>query len=572
MTSKIYSKKQLAVILLLFLFMIVQELISIRSNSLTSDETLYIGAGKEIFETGNLRSIVVMAHPPLSYYIGSIFLIPLKFDRNLWEYDDWNRGQNLIFHSGYDPDLIIFLSRIPFILLSCFVAIYVLKWASELYGVKSGLAALFFYSLNPSIIAYSGIATTDFTPAAMMFISMYYFWKLVKEPAAKHLVLTGIFTGLALLSKITAILLILIFLVIYSTLIFKNYSKLRLKIFSRNILIILLISYFLIFSFYGFQFDTLSNALPKKFYVEKTRNELSKFTFSEPLIYIYENVPIPTPSYFAEIGYLFFISGNPNPGYLFGKITQNVVWYYVYVTFIIKTSVPFLIFLLLLLVFRKKLPKKDLVSNLALWLPVLIIFVNFSVTNKISGVRHILAVYLFMSVSVSNVVNAKIRAKRAYNFILLALLSYYAASSLLISPDYMAYINELGGGPANGHKIVVGSNIDHGQDLFRLKQYMDKNEIKKIKLSYFGQADPKGYNISYEYLPVPSFLVWAPDYTFLSLKEREEDCSRKTGYLAISITNLENVHLVNKTCFNWLKERKIDQRIGYSIFFYNITS
>lgn len=571
MALRKYSKAQLAVIAILVLFMVVQELISITQNSLTSDENLYIGAGKEIFETGNFKTVVVMAHPPLSYYVGSIFLTPLNFEKEIWQNHDWKRGQDVAFHSGYNSGRIIFFSRLPFAFLSVFLALYVLKWATELYGAKSGIVALFLYSFNPSVIAYSGIATTDFTAAAMMFVAAYYFWKLFKEPSRKNLMLSGIFLGFALLSKITAVLLILVFMVLGIICIYNGKCKINIKTLLKNLLIMLFISFLLIFSFYGFQFDTLSNSLPAGFFADKARQELSKTGFfSKQLLYVYDNVKLPAPSYIGEIGYLFYISSQPNPGYLFGRITDNVVWYYVYVTFLLKTGVTLLIFLVMLFVFRKRVPQKDLLAKLSLWLPILFVFINFSLTNKMSGVRHILAVYPFMFVLASNIVNVKPNKQKKYNLIVYALLFYYALSTILIAPHYMAYISEIFGGPDNAYKILVGSSIDHGQDLYRLKEYMGKNNIKKIKLSYFGQADPKDYNISYEYLPSPNFLLWTPGYTMPPATERTEDCSEKKGLIAVSITNLENVYLTNKTCFGWLQKNEPIGKAGYSIFIYDL--
>ena len=208
MASKKYSKTHLLIIAVLLLSMVVQELISINQASLTSDERCYVGVGKTIFETGNLRNNAIVYHPPLSYYIGSVFLLPLKFDESIFQSNDcWQNAENMVFHSGHNPGTILLLSRLPFVFLSVALALYVFKWAAEMYGIKSGLVALFLYSFNPSIIAYSGLVLTDFIVAMMFFIALYYFWKLMKEPSGKHLMLTGIFTGLALLSKITAILL-----------------------------------------------------------------------------------------------------------------------------------------------------------------------------------------------------------------------------------------------------------------------------------------------------------------------------------------------------------------------------
>src|SRR3989344_3258969 len=495
MKSKKYSKIQLVIIIILILVMVVQELISIKQTSLTADEGCYIGAGRAIFETGNMRNNVLVYHPPLSYYIGSIFLLPLKFDKSIWQSNDcWQIGKDVMFHSGHNPKKILFLSRLPIVFLSIILAFYVFKWATELYGAKSGLIALFLYSFNPSIIAYSSLLLTDFVVAMMFLIS---------------------------------------------------------------------IAFILIFIFYGFQFDNLRNSLPVEHYSDKARSELSKAPiFSKQLVYIYDNIRLPASSYIGELGNLFYISSQPKPSYVFGKTTDNVVWYLVYVTFLIKTGIPLLIFLILLFVLRRKLPKKDLFTASTLWLPIVLLFINFSITNKFSGVRHILVVYLFLFILTSNVVNLKDNKVKTYNIITLILLFYYALSTILIAPYYLSYINELGLGPNNAHKITVGSNIDSGQDLYGLAKYMEKNNIQKIKLSYFGSVDPKDYNISYEYLPSPYWFPWVPDYTILLLQERKEDCSEKKGVIAISVTNLKNVQLVNKTCFDWLNKYEPIRKIG----------
>lgn len=569
---KKFSNPQKILIMIFLLFIPVFGIISINQYSLTSDETCYLGVGKSIIETGNFKVNVPVYHPPFSYYIGSLFLYPLNIDKEILQsYSCWEIGKNAAFYSGYNPDRIIFFSRLPFVLLSLILGIYVLIWATELFGPKSGVIALFLYSFNPSIIAYSSIHTPDFTVAGMFFIASYYFWKLIREPSRFNLISSGIFLGLALSSKISAILLIPIMAIIGFAAVYSNKYGLKLKILIRNLIYIFAIAYLVIFLLFGLQFGTLSDSLAPGHFSQKTRQELGNTgALSDKLLYIYDNVPIPTPSYWAELGGLFYLSAQESSGYAFGEITKNVPWYYVYLTFLLKTGIPILIFLVILLVKRKDFKKIDIVTKLSLLLPLAFMFLNFSLTNKMSGVRHILTIYPFISLLASNAINAYAKNRRLYKIFIFILLAYYGLTAFLISPDFISYINELGGGPNNAYKIMVGSNIDQGHDLKELKKFMDKNNIKNIKLSYFGNADPRNYNITFEYLPSPSFLYWVPDYTLLKIKEREEDCSAKTGLIAISITNLKNVHLINKTCFKWLENYEPVKKIGYTIFIYNI--
>ena len=61
------------------------------------------------------------------------------------------------------------------------------------------------------------------------------------------------------------------------------------------------------------------------------------------------------------------------------------------------------------------------------------------------------------------------------------------------SPYFLSYFNELGGGVYGGYRYVTDSNYDWGQDLLRLKTWVDAHpEVDKIAVDYFG-----GGNIGY---------------------------------------------------------------------------
>lgn len=61
-------------------------------------------------------------------------------------------------------------------------------------------------------------------------------------------------------------------------------------------------------------------------------------------------------------------------------------------------------------------------------------------------------------------------------------------------PYYLSYFNEFAGGPKNGYHYVTDSNADWGQDLKRLKKFLDRHpEINKIRVDYFGGGNPQYY-------------------------------------------------------------------------------
>ena len=86
------------------------------------------------------------------------------------------------------------------------------------------------------------------------------------------------------------------------------------------------------------------------------------------------------------------------------------------------------------------------------------------------------------------------------------LLTWHALESVAISPDYLAYFNQLAGGPSQGYKHLADSSLDWGQDLPALKQWLDSERLQqrdagRVYLSYFGTARPEYYGIQATLLP-----------------------------------------------------------------------
>jgi len=80
-------------------------------------------------------------------------------------------------------------------------------------------------------------------------------------------------------------------------------------------------------------------------------------------------------------------------------------------------------------------------------------------------------------------------------------------SSLSAYPNYLAYSNELFGGPRSTYKVLTDSNVDSGRGLIAVKQYLGRHHITDCWLAYFGSADPDYYQLPCKLLPA-SFGSW----------------------------------------------------------------
>ncbi len=62
-------------------------------------------------------------------------------------------------------------------------------------------------------------------------------------------------------------------------------------------------------------------------------------------------------------------------------------------------------------------------------------------------------------------------------------------------PHDLTYFNYALGGPSKGHRYLLDSNLDWGQDLPLLRDFMNREEIPEIHLIYFGNVPPELYGI-----------------------------------------------------------------------------
>jgi hypothetical protein len=191
------------------------------------------------------------------------------------------------------------------------------------------------------------------------------------------------------------------------------------------------------------------------------------------------------------------------------------------------------------------------------------------------GHRHLLPIYPFLFVFSASVVThwrqwqPRVRLWTAAGTLGAVVVSCFVVFAppwkpAVVFPHCLAYFNELAGGPRNGYKSLVDSNLDWGQDLNYLRRWIDRHQaVEPINLCNFGMADPVYHGISH--VPLPGTDYFRNGEPF--------DKAHVPGYLAISATNLQGVYLDPETRAAWkqfLQRAKLVDVVGYSIFIYEI--
>src|SRR5258708_33014813 len=110
------------------------------------------------------------------------------------------------------------------------------------------------------------------------------------------------------------------------------------------------------------------------------------------------------------------------------------------------------------------------------------------------------------------------------------------AGSVAIHPHSLSYFNEAAGGPKNGHFPLIDRNIDWGQDLTYLKQWIqDHPEAGPIQLAYFNNVDARVLGIEYTLPPT------GPDGLFPDDESYTTGIGPHPGYFAVSVNFLRGI-------------------------------
>ncbi|MDP7323811.1 MAG: glycosyltransferase family 39 protein, partial [Candidatus Woesearchaeota archaeon] len=319
--SDTIEKRANFIVVLLLLVLFTLAITSIRDKSITTDEISHLASGYSYIKTWDFRlNIEALPLIDMISTVPLLFLDPiLPLNSTNWALAEayesegqyhWEFGEQFFYEYGNDADKILFFGRIPMILLALLLGFYVFKFAKELFGVKSGLFALFLYVFSPNILAHSRLATIDLGASCFIFIAVYYFWKFINDISVKSFVIAGVTFGLAQLSKFTALYLIPIYVLLILVVVvlkkkedssFFNVLKSKKAFILYGMVVgIFIIGYLVVAGGYGF---------------------------------------LHVGKYVEGLTYVVSHSNDGHPGYLMGMYSSQGWWYYFIVAFLIKTPI-----------------------------------------------------------------------------------------------------------------------------------------------------------------------------------------------------------------------------------------
>jgi hypothetical protein len=530
----------LAVLVLLFAGRLVD---TAARKSFTFDEPHYVGTGWRLWHGGEYRWMgALRGHPPLAFHLASLPLLVRDPTPILAGPEP---GFALLKRPAAEREAVKRLSRLPFIVLACWGAVLLFLWAREVAGNGAAVFAAFLYTFSPGILANAPLAHSDITVTVCYLQALYAFWCWRARPSPTRFALCGVALGLALLAKLSGLLLLPTFALLLLIQVRQPpaapgtsapSTPARLAWIAGVLGGWIIIASAVLWVGYGGSFATTPEP-------------------SEPF------ADVPLPGYLRAL--LFDVEANAAGRRLFflGRFSDVGPWYALPVAFVLKAPVAVLALLGLALVPGRRALVAPGVEDRDRGRVTLLVAVTAAVYGAAAcfwlqvplGVRYLLPLYpllfLVIAIRLRDATGAGRRVLAG------ALCLWLAIASLRIHPDYLAHFSELVGGAREGHRYLLESNLDWGQDLTTLARFLAARGNPPVHLAYFGRENPAAHGIRVAGLA---------------------GCAPVSGLVAVSANVLQGLYAPRITdppvpgCYDWLRRQAPIARPGYSIFVYDI--
>jgi len=526
--------------------------------SQTYDEPAHLATGMEWLERGTYTFEPL--HPPLARV--AVALGPYLFGLRLTgEKDMWVEGNEILLtHDRYVRNLTLArLGVLPFFLLATLLIWY---WGRVRYGDAPALVATLLFTTSPVVLAHAGLATTDMALTATLPTALLVFINWLERPSYLRSAILGVAVGLATLSKFSA----LVFLPACGIAVLawrwlvergkKESSATDSFRLDRGLGVAALAIVLVVWAGYRFSIGSVTHADVMS-HPRIDRLVGASGTFHNWAYAAAEFPLIPAPAFFRGLDALRKMQADGQKGYLLGQIRLTGWWYFFPIALAVKTTLPFLILIVIGIFYLGKSGwlERNWIAGAPIAAALALLLVCMHSRIDI-GVRHILPIFPLLALI------AGIGACRLWNragpkyvgrAVVAILLAWHLTSSIRAHPDYLAYFNELAG--QHPERILIDSDLDWGQDLFRLSAALRQRQIQEVAIAYEGSPE-----LDLHQFGLPSFRILAPHQP-------------TDGWIAISLKSLKTGGFgFPDDSFWWLESYEPVCLVGRSIRLYYVPS
>jgi Dolichyl-phosphate-mannose-protein mannosyltransferase len=403
-------------------------------------------------------------------------------------------------------------------------------WVRRMWNKETALLIATLAAFEPTIIANFSVVTPDAAVTFFVFLSAYLYWRYLHAPTWWLLIGTGLVVGLASMSKFSAPPFLII---VYLGGLLANKGRLPWPALGLK-----------------------PAAIPWWGVAACTSVWVLLLALVVVGLYGWHNLEYLWAGVHSQLQH----SLNGQYAYFFGQASTHTWRLYFPVAYLIKTPLTILCAIMIGCVTLLRAQRFEMFVWCILIPGLFFEVLAFSGLNI--GVRYALPAFpflLLLAAAGAHWVLQKLAANTR-GFVLCVVLSQLI-SVVPLFPHYLAYANEIFGGPGNLHHYLVDSNIDWGQDFSRLKKYMIEHGVQDLRLSAFSGLPVSNFGINYQAVTACYEMEQPTTLAYDSVQ-----------LFAISITVREGGCTGDVRRFAWLKSRLPVAVLGYSIYIYDITN
>jgi 4-amino-4-deoxy-L-arabinose transferase-like glycosyltransferase len=488
-------------------------------ESVTVDEVSHISAGVSYLQKLDLR--LNPEHPPLPKVLAAIPLVirgaHADYHHISWTFSEkffpaylgqWVFGEWFL-ERWNNPAAVLKWARLPMLLLTLLLGVVIYVFARKLGSPLGGLLCVIAFVSTPAFLAFGPLVHTDIAAALFCLLAAWMFANLWRDASLKNILLFGFSLAGALLSKFTAGLLFFVFLAFLLSLRLravpgqpesKGEAKLWKRPRWRATLKGILCAALLVYLFYlVFSWHQPTNALYR--------------LGSGRVALFFRRALLPPVIYLR--GVFWVLVSGVRPTFILGRTYSHGVWFYFPVVLALKSSLSFLLLLLvsLLIALGRKshggtpaIPEHMATHWRVLWVSLLV-FTIFCVISPLDiSIRHFSVPLVLVIVLLAPVPRmlGELRASAPTGVQLGSAATTVLAVGCLVTavcayPYYFPFVNALSmGRPA--YTLMNDSNVDWNQSLPEVKRFADQHGLNAILLDEYGFSDPTAF--------VPQALLW----------------------------------------------------------------
>lgn len=380
------------------------------------------------------------------------------------------------------------LARTAVIPIALFGTVLIWSIGNRLFTRSTATVASVLWVFSPTVITFGASITPDVTAAVFGLFAAWRFYIWLRLSTLRTAVWLGLATGLAMLSKATWLILPLVFVLVAASYACRYPNHWRWKKRVKQGALVAGICWLSIHAMYEFEetlvplgrFNFVSFSLGG---VKNDRPGVTPESGNRFRDTWLAHVPAPLPgAYMRGIDIQKHDFESKMTSYFFGQWRENGWWYYYIVGMWLKEPVAIWLMAALGLMFwvskRFRFSSHTRVVSLVIVLAPGTLLLGF-VSSQTGFNHHLRYVLPFLPCFYLLIAAGVEQFRGSGRLVTVALVGWYAVSSLSMVPRSYAYFTEAIGGPEQGWRYLGDSNLDWGQDILTAKKWMEANPKKR---------------------------------------------------------------------------------------------